>query len=87
MDYLFVEKIILSLDSISKKLHIGEIIDDKDKKETFESLRKRYTVKSEHIVHEYIANENQNGNMDLFNGYSGLPLTETNEEDDNLELF
>ena len=84
-----IEQIILNLDTISKKLHIEDEKLSKDTKNTLESLKKRYTVKSEYLVHEQISNEAQKGNTDFFEAGSNISVSKdtTNEDDDNLELF
>ncbi|MBN2612863.1 MAG: hypothetical protein JXB00_15005 [Bacteroidales bacterium] len=82
-----IETIILNLDNISKKLHIEEEFLNNDDDETLESLKKRYTVKSEFIVHERISNEAQKGKTELFDKDQRIIPDETDEEDENLELF
>ena len=79
----------MNLDTISKKLHIEDEKLSKDTKNTLESLKKRYTVKSEYLVHEQISNEAQKGNTDFFEAGSNISVSKdtTNEDDDNLELF
>ena len=82
-----IEQIILALNEISKKLHIEEGILKNANKETFESLKKRYTVKSEYIVHEHISNESLKGSVDLFSNDITISSETDDDENGNLELF
>ncbi|MFO7658547.1 MAG: hypothetical protein R6W78_15925, partial [Bacteroidales bacterium] len=82
-----IETIIHNLDNISKKLHIEEgFIQESDDK-NLESLKKRYTVKSEFVVHERISNEAKKGNTELFDKDLRISSDAEDGEDENLELF
>ncbi len=82
-----IEKIILSLNDISQKLHVEENIISKADRETLEFLKKRYTVSSEYLVHEHISNESRKGSIDLFETDGLIPEQNEDSSDNELELF
>ena len=73
-----IEEIIYKLNDINQRL---DCLDESDGKSTsLDYLRQRYTMQSEHLIHDSISNETKNEQFD-FNS------TGTEEEEDNLELF
>lgn len=74
-----IEEIIQKLNDINTKL---QALDSSasDGGETFESLKKRYTMQSEHIIHDKLSSHKD---IDL----QHLDSTGVDEDDDNLELF
>jgi hypothetical protein len=72
-----IEEIISKLNEINFKL---QGIDEADKNINIDYLRKRYTMQSEHIIHDKISGHD---NINL----ESLGSTGIDEDDDNLELF
>jgi ABC-type transporter Mla subunit MlaD len=75
-----IEEIILKLNEINIKLQSIEDSTSGTANETLESLKKRYTMQSEHIIHDNLSSHK---NIDL----QHLDSTGIDEDDDNLELF
>ena len=73
-----IEEIIFKLNDINKRLHY--IDEAENNNHSLDYLKQRYTMQSEHLIHDSMSNENEVGKFD-FNS------TGTEEDDDNLELF
>ena len=79
------EKIVEDLNSVNLKLNYGTTDGDPSRSENLKHLKDRYTMESEHIIHDQLTkNFNNKENSD--------PLTDLSNEnsevdDDNLELF
>lgn len=84
------DKIIEELNSINLKLSYGIAGNKINKEENLKHLKERYTMASEHIIHEHISKTN---NMaDITNSETEKTIIEladqnTKTDDDNLELF
>ena len=81
--------IISELNSINLRLNYGNNITIKSKEENLSHLKERYTMASEHIIHERVAKiENSN---EIFNENVNqiIKLADENsfDNDDNIELF
>jgi hypothetical protein len=77
-----IEEIISKLNDINFKLthsNIDEISSDESRLKHLEYLKSRYTMESEHIIHDHLSKND----IDIYR----LSSTNTDEEDDNLELF
>ncbi|MDP4207885.1 MAG: hypothetical protein Q8928_03615 [Bacteroidota bacterium] len=72
-----IEEIIVKLNDINLKLI--NIDNSETKLSQLEYLKSRYTMESEHIIHDHLTKED----VDLFE----LNSTGADEDDDNLELF
>lgn len=72
-----IEEIILKLNEINGKF---QAIEGEDNSNNLDYLKSRYTMESEHIIHETIVSDNK---VDKFDFNS----TGAEEDDDNLELF
>lgn len=79
-----VDSIITDLDDISKKLNVEESVLDEDEKETFELLKKKYTIESEHMVHEHVSKKIKNPKSKLNKDF---PISTREEKSDDVELF
>jgi tetratricopeptide (TPR) repeat protein len=76
-----IEEIINQLNELYFKLSISLQGIDIDRKQNLDDLRRMYTMKSEHEIHDKLTGET-NGSMDLFD-----KVGQVDEDDDNLELF
>ncbi len=76
-----IEEIISKLNEINFKLTHTNIDDSSDESRLkhLEYLKSRYTMESEHIIHDHLSKHD----IDLYR----LSSTSADEEDDNLELF
>ena len=75
-----IEEIILKLNDINFKLQNIENETDTDDDTTLNKLKQRYTMYSEHVIHDNLSTHH---NIDL----NHLESTGIEEDDDNLELF
>jgi hypothetical protein len=76
-----IEEIIQKLNEINIRLqNIDESIAAGETHQTLETLKQRYTMQSEHVIHDNIS---VHKNIDL----QHLDSTGVDEDDDNLELF
>ena len=75
-----IEEIISKLNDINQKLQSDDEPSDKEIKDKLDYLKTRYTMESEHVIHNKLTDKE---NLDL----SHLESTGVDEEDDNLELF
>jgi hypothetical protein len=91
--YVMFEKsceiIIEELNSINLRLNNGEGLTDKNREENLKLLKSRYTMASEHIIHDHLS---KTGDFSSFSNNSSeqiLKLANQNSsaDDDNLELF
>lgn len=78
-----VEEIIGQLNEINFKLQNIESPDDEHKRINLEHLKAKYTMQSEHIIHENISSDKDLNQNDLVS----IDSTAIDEDDDNLELF
>lgn len=79
-----IEEITEELNDISEKLHTEEF----ENNINIDHLRKKYTMQSEHFIHETISEEEEKGDVDLFGDDGDKAYNQNEEEDnDNLELF
>jgi hypothetical protein len=74
-----IEEIILKLNEINMKLQNVDETSDEARKKHLEYLKSRYTMESEHIIHEHITKND----IDILS----INSTGADEDDDNLELF
>lgn len=78
-----IEEIIWQLNEINYKLQNVESQDEEHKRINLEHIKSKYTMQSEHIIHENISHEKVLSQTDLISiGSTGI-----DEDDDNLELF
>jgi hypothetical protein len=75
-----IEEIIIKLNEINLKLQNIEGTESDDSNKNMDHMRERYTMQSEHIIHDTISGHNK---IDL----EHLGSTGIEEDDDNLELF
>jgi antitoxin component HigA of HigAB toxin-antitoxin module len=78
-----IEEIISQLNEINFKLQNLESPDEEHKKINLEHLKAKYTMQSEHVIHETISNDKNLTQTDLVS----IDSTGIDEDDDNLELF
>lgn len=74
-----IEEIIMKLNAINMKLQNVDETSEEIRQKHLEYLKSRYTMESEHIIHDHITKND----IDILN----LNSTGAEEEDDNLELF
>lgn len=74
-----IEEIILKLNEINMKLQNEDETSDEARNKHLEYLKSRYTMESEHIIHDHITKND----IDIL----AINSTGAEEEDDNLELF
>jgi len=80
-----IDEIINELNTINIRLHSGETMDPEMKEENLKYLKEKYTMESEHLIHDKITSSENGFNVIQ---KSDTPAPETrNENDDNLELF
>ena len=60
-----VTHIISCLDDISNKMKAGDAVKQEDEKVTMDTLRNRYTMDSEHKIHDFIIKNTDKGSNDL----------------------
>lgn len=78
-----IDEIIGQLNEINFKLQNVESPDDEHKRINLEHIKAKYTMQSEHVIHENISNEKNLSQSDLIS----IDSTGVDEDDDNLELF
>ncbi len=79
-----IDEIINELNTINIRLNSGENMDPEMKEENLKYLKEKYTMESEHLIHDKIT---ASDNFDLLQK-SDTPAPESRDEnDDNLELF
>jgi hypothetical protein len=78
-----IDEIIGQLNEINFKLQNVESPDEEHKRINLEHLKSKYTMQSEHIIHENMSNEKNLSQTDL----NSIDSTGVDEDDDNLELF
>jgi hypothetical protein len=74
-----IEEIILRLNAINMKLQNVDETSEESRQKHLEYLKSRYTMESEHIIHDHITKND----IDILH----LNSTGSEEDDDNLELF
>jgi hypothetical protein len=80
-----IDEIINELNTINIRLRSGDNLDPEMKEENLRYLKEKYTMESEHLIHDQIASS-ENG-FDMLKK-ADTPEPETRDEnDDNLELF
>lgn len=72
-----IEEIIDDLNKINSKLNIDQVKLESNPN-NLDELKKNYTMKSEHLIHDTISSDGKKGEIDLF---------EEQKEEDNIELF
>ena len=83
-----IQNIIADLNKISAMIQTLEPLFKNVNKIDIEALKKRYTVSSEHVIHNKFSESKEKGTVDLFgNGISISDPNKKDEDDDNLELF
>lgn len=75
-----IEEIIAKLNEIYITLQNTDSIGDEKKMKNLDYLKSKYTMESEHIIHDSLTKD---GDLDIFS----LESTTADEEEDNLELF
>lgn len=83
-------KIIEDLNSINLKLSYGNFAKNMNKEDNLKHLKERYTMASEHIIHEHISKTADQKNLsNAEKERTIIELTDQNSktDDDNLELF
>jgi hypothetical protein len=78
-----IEEIIWQLNEINYKLQNVETPDEEHKKINLEHIKAKYTMQSEHIIHDNISHEKVLSQSAL----NSIGSTAIDEDDDNLELF
>lgn len=78
-----IDEIISQLNEINIKLQNVESADEEHKRINLEHLKAKYTMQSEHIIHESISNEKKLSQSEIVS----IDSTGIDEDDDNLELF
>jgi hypothetical protein len=78
-----IEEIIGQLNEINFKLQSVENQDEEHKKMNLEHIKAKYTMQSEHIIHETISKDTAISQSDIIS----IDSTGADEDDDNLELF
>ncbi len=78
-----IEEIISQLNEINFKLQNVESQDEEHKRLNLEHIKAKYTMQSEHVIHESISSEKNISQADLLS----IDSTGMDEDDDNLELF
>jgi hypothetical protein len=80
-----IDEIIIQLSTINKRLTTN---DDSGltKEESLEHIKQKYTMESEHIIHEQLIKQDEQG-TDIFEIGSMPAEDKKSEDDDNLELF
>jgi hypothetical protein len=83
------DTIIEELNSINVKLNYGNEMTDKNREENLKLLKSRYTMASEHIIHEHISKLSDISELSIRNTEQIIDLANQNstDDDDNLELF
>lgn len=83
------EKIVEELNSINVKLNYGNEPGDLSRTENLKHLKDRYTMASEHIIHEQITKMNVMMDLGSSDTEKIIDLADqnTDQDDDNLELF
>jgi hypothetical protein len=83
------DTIIEELNSINTKLNYGSEMTDKNREENLRLLKSRYTMASEHIIHEHISKLADISEFSVRDSEQIIDLANQNstDDDDNLELF
>lgn len=78
-----IEEIISQLNEINFKLQNVESHDEEHKRLNLEHIKAKYTMQSEHIIHDNISSEKNLSQSEIIS----IDSTGIDEDDDNLELF
>jgi hypothetical protein len=83
------ETIIEELNTINLRLNSGEGMTDKNREENLKLLKSRYTMASEHIIHDHLTKSGEFTSMSESSSKQIINLANQNsaEDDENLELF
>ena len=83
------EKIVEDLNSVNLKLNYGTTEGDPSRSENLKHLKDRYTMESEHLIHDQLTKSFNNKDLNQEKTDESTNLTNENSEadDDNLELF
>ena len=83
------DTIIEELNAINLKLNYGEVSENKNREDNLKHLKERYTMASEHIIHEHVSKITDNSQISdsAKNIISNLANQNSETDDDNLELF
>ncbi len=83
------EKIINELNLINARLNYGYQVSAKDREENLKILKSRYTMASEHLIHDKLSSANNITEIINNNSEQIIKIAnqKTDEDDDNLELF
>jgi hypothetical protein len=80
-----IDEIINELNTINIRLNSGDNLDAQMKEENLKYLKEKYTMESEHRIHDQIASS-ENG-LDILKNQDEMEPDTRDENDDNLELF
>ncbi len=81
-----IDEIINELNTINIRLNAGNQTDDMSKENNLKLLKERYTMQSEHDIHDHIASS-EKGNLSMLEQKDLIQPNQVDENDDNLELF
>ena len=84
------DRIIEELNALNVKLNFGSESENINKEENLKHLKARYTMASEHIIHEHMSKSNDLSNLSITEKEESIiKLADENSEtdNDNLELF
>ncbi len=76
--------IINCLNEISDKMKAGDALIMEEGKEEINTLRKRYTMESEHRIHDFVVKNKGKGSIEIFNDER---QSTDNEDEGTLEIF
>lgn len=83
------EKIINELNSINIRLNYGYNVTEKEREENLKQLKSRYTMASEHLIHDQLSQMENIAEVLSNNSEKIIEIANQNSDtsDDNLELF
>lgn len=80
-----IDEIINELNTINIRLNSGDNLNAQMKEENLKYLREKYTMESEHLIHDKIASSD--AGLNILQEKDGLDPKARDENDENLELF
>jgi hypothetical protein len=84
------DTIIEELNAINLKLNYGAFSENNNRKDNLKHLKERYTMASEHIIHDHVSKLTEDGDITIDNTKNiirNLANQNSQNDDDNLELF
>ena len=81
-----IDEIINELNTINIRLHAGDQADPAMKERNLRLLKEKYTMQSEHDIHDHITAAGSK-HIDLLSQKNAIKTEEVDDNDDNLELF